>query len=307
ASWFAFASKRPAPSLEPTLAPYVFGNVLPSVHPPEGALKPETLADPVQRVLSRVEWGTPEVFQWTQRHLSEDPAVRAGIARGLVRRYEQVVRGSPLLAARLLTAIGILGDPVGLETLVRATATPPEYLRVAAIQALAGFPLTDELGTLYTRLTGSPEEEIKRAALNEYVKRDILGDPDAIRGFLENSEGNMVVTWLQQVATRKLCDLADACARHLASGQQRVRQNATLALLVCGDARGVAAAREELQSADARRVVVGLSIYRDAERLPPLEEARTLSASPQGEVRRYLAQALGATGSGTDEEAAIGL
>jgi HEAT repeat protein len=307
AAWYAFTSKRPPPRLEPTLAPYVFGNALPAVHPPDSALKPDVLSDPVQRLLSRVEWGTPEVFQWTQRHLPDDPDERAALARGLVRRYDQVVRGSPLLASRLLTAIGLVGDPVGLDTLVRATATPPDYLRVAAIRALAGFPMTEELSTLYTRLTGSAEEEVKRAALNEYLKRGVLGDPTLIRDFLENSEGNMAVPWLQQVAAHKLCDLADSCARHLASPHERVRQTAILALLVCADERGVAAAREELHATDGRRVVVGLSLYRDAQRLPPLDEARTLSGHASAEVRRYVAQALGAPCSGADEEAASGL
>jgi hypothetical protein len=307
AAWYAFASKRPPPRLEPTLAPFVFGNALPAVHPPESALKPDVLADPVQRLLSRVEWGTPEVFQWTQRHLPDDPDERAAIARGLVRRYDLVVRGSPLLGSRLLTAIGLVGDPVGLDTLVRATATPPDFLRVAAIRALAGFPLTEEISTLYTRLTGSAEDEVKRAALNEYVKRDILGDRKSIQDFLEIYDGNMAVPWLQQVAVHKLCDLADACARHLASPLQRVRQTAILALLVCGDERGVAAAKEELHATDDRRVVVGLSLYRDAQRLPPLEEARTLSSHPSAEVRRYLAQALGAPCTGADEEVASGL
>ncbi len=308
AAWFAFASKRPPPPLEPTLARYVFGNALPAVHPPESALKPAVLADPVQRVLARVEWGTPEVFQWTQHHLPTDPAVRAEIARGLVRRYDQVVRGSPLLAARMLTAIGLLGDPVGLDTVVRATASPPDYLRIAAIQALAGFPVTEELTTLYARLTGAAEEEVKRAALNEFIKREVLGDPEMVRAMLESDpDGNMAVPWLQQVATRRLCDLAEACARYLSNAKPRVRQNAILALLVCGDARGEAAAREELRSDDLNRVVVGLSIYRDAQRLPPLDEARTLSGHPGGDVRRYLAQALGAKGDGLDEEAAIGL
>ncbi len=306
-AWFAFASKRPPPPLEPTLAPYVFGNLLPAVHPTEAALKPDVLGDPVQRVLSRVEWGSPEIFQWTQRHLTDDPAARADIARGLVRRYDEVVRGSPLLASRLLTAIGILGDPIGLDTLVRATATPPDYLRIAAIQALAGFPADEKIGMLYTRLTASPEEEIRRAALNEFIKRELPSDVDLVRTFIQTSEGSMVVPWLQQVASRKLCDLADACARHLARAQARVRENAILALLVCGDERGVAAAREELRAKDVRQIIVGLSIYRDSQRLPPLDEARALVVHPNGDVRRYLAQALGAKGAATDEEAAVGL
>src|SRR6185295_10780390 len=81
-------------------------------------------------------------------------------------------------------------------------------------------------------------------------------------------------------------------------------------LLVLGDDRGSIAAREELNAADSHRVVVGLTLYRDARLLPPLDVARTLSDHPQGEVRRYLAQALAVRGDdreGGTESVVVGI
>jgi hypothetical protein len=307
AIWFAFAPKRDPAALEKTLPAYVFGNTLPRVHPPESALQKDVLSDPVRRALSRIEWGPPDIVYFTQRHFPTDPKLRAALARGLVLRFEETARGAPLLGVRFLQALGLLGDPAGLDAVVRAAEGGPMFLREAAIRALAGFPLTDALRDVYVQLSSDPDQEVVRIALNEFIKRENLGDAATIEGFLQSSSGANAVPWLQQVATRKLPGLADACARHLDSASPRARANAILALLVERDPRGVAAATQQLGAKDAGKVVEALSIFRDAALEPPLDRVRTLSEDASGEVRRYVAQALGPWTAAADEEAVVAI
>lgn len=305
---FALVSKERGRPLEPALPAYNFANKLPAAHPPEEALRRETLADPVKRALLRVEWGTPDIFYWTQRHLPTDPQERADLARALVGRYEKVLIGAPLLGARFLQAIGTLADPSGLPTLERAARTPPALLQVAALHALSAYPLTDELRDLYAGLS-SPDvaEEVRSAAESEFMKRDVLGDVAMIRSFLEQRDGLAAVPWLLQVSTRKLTGLEEACARHLKSELPRERRCAILALLVLGDPRGAAAAREELQAKEVASLTAALTLYRDARATPPRDEMLRLADHRIGEVRKSVAQALGPWCQGADEAWAVAL
>jgi HEAT repeat protein len=305
---FALASKQRGRSLEPTLTPYVFASALPAAHPPEAALRSDALADPVKRALLRVEWGTPDIFYWSQRHLPADPQERAALARALVSRYEKVLVGAPLLGARFLQAIGMVADPVGLPTLERAARTPPALLQIAALHALSGFPLTDRVRDLYISLsTPDTPEEVRNAAEMEFLKRDVLGDAAMIKSFLEQRDGGEAVPWLLQVSTRKLTGLEDSCARHLASASPRARRCAILALVVLGDPRGMAAAREELQTTDLPRLTAALTIFRDGKATPPRDEMLRLADHKNGEVRKGVAQALGPWCTGPDEAWAVAL
>ena len=305
---FALASKQRVRTLEPTLTAYDFANALPAAHPPEAALRSDALADLVKRALLRTEWGTPDVFNWAMRHLPADPEERAALARALVIRYEKVLIGAPLLGARFLQAIGMVADPVGLPTLLRAARTPPTLLQIAALHSLSAFPLTDELRDLYASLsTPDTPEEVRNAAELEFQKRDVLGDAAAIKSFIENRDGGEAVPWLLQVATRKLTGLEDACARHLTSASPRARRCAILALVVLGDPRGAAAAREELQSTDLPRLTAALTIFRDGRAPPPRDDMLRLADHKNGEVRKGVAQALGPWCTGADEAWAVAL
>ncbi len=273
---------------------YEFANRLPEIHPPLEALAANVLADPVLRVAARIEWGPPDVFYWTARHL---PADRAALAARLMERYEKIVVGSAYLAQRLIDALAVVGDPSALGFLRRIAAVSPpehEHLQVAAIRALAKFPRSDETEDLLIRLSSDARRAIAGAALQEIVHSEDFGDVEAMNSFLVQYDGGEAIPFLQQVGFRHLAGCADACVRHLDSPATIVRQNAIFALLANDDARGHAAAIAEIESGDERRLLEGLTLWRDAARLMPIEQARRLVDHPTGEVRKQLAIALGA-------------
>lgn len=293
-----------APRLPSELESYVFANELPEIHPPLDALSPEMLADPVLRTVARIEWGPPGVFYWAARHL---PADREALAARLMERYEKVVVGSPYLAQRLIDALAVVGHESAVPMLMRiARNAPPEHehLQVAAIRALAKFPRDAAVEQLLIELSSDARRAIAGAALQEIVHSEEFGDVDAMNSFLLQWDGGEAIPFLQQVGLRRLAGCVDAVVRHLDSPAQIVRQNAIFALLANDDPRGIAAALAELASGDERRLLEGLTLWRDAAKLLPLEVARGLLDHPVGEVRKQLAIAIGA-GAGTVPDEAV--
>jgi len=306
-AWALVPKGRAPPGSPADLEPYSFANRLPEVHPPVEALRPELLADRVARTAARIEWGPPDVFYWSARHLPED---RDALARALLARLERVLIGSPLLAQRLVDALALLAEPVALRTLLRIAASPPagaEFLQVAAVRALAKYPRDEQIDALFGRLSVHPHATIRHAVMSEVVKSEVLGDAAAVRGFLEAVEGAEAVPFLQEAAMRRLADCVEACALHLDSPLPRVRQSAILALLALADPRGRAAAEEELAHSDPDRVALALSLYRDAGAWPPLAQSRVLAAAKHGPIRREVALALAPAGAPADPEPGLQL
>ncbi len=286
------------------LEPYSFANQLPLVQPPIAALAPSVLADPIERTVARIEWGPPDIFYWTTRHL---PADRAALANRLMERFEKIVVGSPLLAQRQIDSLALLQDPSALRLLMQTAESPPanaDVLQIAAIRAVAKYPRSDAIQDLLIRLSADPRSEVRHVAMQEVMRSDDLGDSDAMNGFLDEINDLQVLPFLQEVGRRKLLGCADAAARHLQAANRRIRQNAIFALLALGDERGRAAALEELASGDPTRVLEGVTLWRDAGALLPPEQARVLATNPVGEVRKQLAIALG-SGVGTRADAAV--
>ncbi|MSR47439.1 MAG: hypothetical protein EXS13_10305 [Planctomycetes bacterium] len=301
----AFWPKRaPAPAVPALLEPFEFANTLPAIHPPLEALAADVLADPVQRTAARIEWGPPDVMYWTCRHL---PADRPRLAALLMARYERIVIGSPLLAQRLIDALGAVQDASAIPFLLRvAELAPPEeeHLQLSAIRALAKFPRDETIVLLFTRLSADPRRSVAAAALQEVVRSEDFGTPQAMNDLLAMYDGGDAIPLLQQVGRRRLVDCADAVLRHLDSPARMVKQNAIFALLAIAHSRGSEEAARMLDNGDESRLVEVLTLFRDAGALLPLERARKLIDHPQGEVRKQLAVALGA-GAGTREDAAV--
>ena len=294
--------REASPLLPAAIASYEFANQLPEIHPPLDALQPTVLADPVLRTAARIDWGPPGVFYWTARHLPPD---RDALAARLMERYEKIVVGSPYLAQRLIDALAVVGHESAIPMLMRvARYAPPEHehLQIAAIRALAKFPRSSEAEELLIALSSDPRRAVAGAALQEIVHSEDFGDVDAMNSFLLQWDGGEAIPFLQQVGHRRLAGCCDAVLRHLDSPAQLVRQNAIFALLANGDLRGRVAALAELASGDERRIIEGLTLWRDAQQLLPLDEARKLLDHPLGEVRKQLAIAIGAgAGSSPDE------
>jgi hypothetical protein len=300
AFWPKRDPRRPAPA---ELEPHAFSNALPDLHPPLAALQPAVLADPVVRCASRIEWVPPDVLYWTLRHLPDD---RARLAALLIERYERVIVGSPLLAQRFVDALGEVADPSALPFLRRlAELAPPEHehLQLSAIRALAKFPRDDATEAVMLKLSADPRRAIATTAMREIVRSEELGTVEAMNGFLAANDEGDALPFLQQVGLRQLAGCADACVRHLAAKALLVRQNAIFALLAVGDARGFAAAREELDSGEEQRVLLAVTVFRDAAAPLPLDVARRLVDHPTGDMRRELALALGLGRRGEASEA----
>ncbi len=298
----ALLPKRSGGGSPAEIEPYLFANKLPEVHPPLEALRPELLADPVARTAARIEWGPPDVFYWSARHLPSDVDA---LARALLSRLEPVIVGSPLLAQRLIDALALLAAPAARRTLLTLAEAPPQnadFLQAAAVRALTKYPYDREIADALARLSIAPIETVKHAAMDAVVKNEVIGDPETVGGFLEVLDGAEAVPFLQLVVTRRLAECADACARHLESSFVRARQTAILALLTLDDARGFAAARAELERAEPDRVALGLSLWRDARKMPPLELARKHAASSDPTVRKQVAEALGPWSKGGGED-----
>jgi len=300
ALWPKRDPRRPPPA---ELEPYAFANALPALHPPLAALQPAVLADPVARCATRLEWCPPDVFWWTLRHLPDD---RARLAALLMERYERVVVGSPLLAQRYVDALGEVGDPSALPFLRRlAELAPPEHehLQLAAIRALAKFPRDEATDAVMLKLSGDARRAIATTAMREIVQSEELGTVAAMDAFLAANDEGDALPFLQQVGMRRMAGCADACARHLGAKALLVRQNAMFALLAIGDERGFAAARAELDSGDEQRVLLAVTVFRDAAAPLPLDVARRLVDHATGDMRRELALALGLGRRGEASEA----
>jgi hypothetical protein len=222
-----------------------------------------------------------------------------------------VLVGSPLLAQRLIDALGLLAEPSARSALIRIAEAPPQgasFLQIAAIRALSKYPYDEALSDLFTRLTSANVvAAVRQAAITEVVRSEIQFDAETVSGFIDSSSGLDAVPFLQEVAKRRLAGCADACARKLDDEVLRVRQTAILALLSLRDERGVAAGLEELAHAEPARAVLGLTLWRDADLLPPIDAVRPFAESRSAAMRKELAAALGAKGGGQDEEAAIAL
>ncbi|MBM4014642.1 MAG: hypothetical protein FJ293_06735 [Planctomycetes bacterium] len=294
--------KRRAPAALPAeLAPYTFANALPALNPPLEALGRDVLTDPVRRTAARIEWGPPDVLYWSYRHLPTD---RARLSARLLERLEPIRIGSPLLAQRLVDALGEVGDPGALPVLRRLAEFSPqneEHLQLAAIRALSKFARDPETVALFERLSADPRPHVAATALQQVIEREAFATPEVIADLLAQYDAGEAIPLLQEVGRRRLADCADAAARHLASPAIRIRQNAIYALLAVGDPRGTAAALAEFDSDDAARRLEALTLFRDAAAPLPPERARALSDHPQGDVRRELAVALAASaGSAAD-------
>jgi hypothetical protein len=290
--------KQRVPSALPAeLEPYVFGNALPALRPPLEALQREVLADPVRRTATRIEWGPPDVLYWTYRHL---PADRARLSARLLERFEPIRIGSPLLAQRLVEALGEVADPGALPLLSRLAefaAQAEEHLQLAAIRTLSRFPREEATVALLERLSADPRPHVAATALQQLIEREEFATPEVIGNLLAQYDAGEAIPLLQEVGRRRLIACADAAARHLASPAIRVRQNAIFALLALRDPRGFAAASDELDSGDDARRLEAVTLFRDAAAPLPPERARELVDSRQGDLRRELAVAL-ANGAG---------
>lgn len=297
----AFWPKRGGPARPAELEPFQFANTLPTLQPPLAALQPKILDDAVLRSAARIEWGPPDVMYWTCRHL---PADRTRLAALLMERYEPVRAGSPLLAQRLIDALGEVRDASSISFLMRVAELAPTeevHLQLAAIRALAKFPHDDRIAELFERLTADPRPQIAATALQEVVRSDEFATADALNGLLAQYDRGEVIPVLQEVGRRRLAACAEAVLRHLDSPARRIRQNAIYALLASGDPRGLAEVERELDSGDESRVLDAVTLFRDAAVLPPPERSLALLGHRLGDVRRELAVALGtAAGSAPD-------
>ncbi len=290
--WLKPAPNRPVPVA--SASDYQFANHLKLVSVPATGHRKRIFQDPVERIVFRLTWAGPEQVHFTQRHL---PADAETLARRIGEQLEVVAASSPLAARQLVETLGILARPSSEAQLMRLANAPPDYLQVAAIQALTYMPESPSLDFLLAELSAIENESIARAANQAVLQRDYrFADEqrrmESVARMLAASEGSAAAQIIEECFRRNLVAVRDAVAAHLNSQSLLARQLAIKALLKFGDERGSRAAREELGSADSGRVSKSLNLYRDAGVDPGYEMVCDLARHPDPEVRLALASVL---------------
>ncbi|MEW6741645.1 MAG: HEAT repeat domain-containing protein [Planctomycetota bacterium] len=257
--------------------------------------------DRIGRFLDRLSWGHSDVQNWTVRHLVQmGPAV----ADRAIERLPEALRLQPFYARELLRLLGKVARPQHLEALEGALHHDFDFVRMAAVEALAGIDSPEALKRLEA-LTRSPDAALQEQAYAALRNKGLLETEYAL-AFLEEMQADCVagkpsdgvLRALRALLPRPSSDGAAVVEGYLVAPDAMVRLQAARTLLAMGDpnSRGQAELESQLRAPEEGEEgrVRALAMLTEAGTLVPYEVLEPLAETDSVATATSLAQLLGA-------------